>query len=157
LATNYSISAAEAALSANFGKPIKDQLVLNAISAGNLYNYQLDPLIQHVIADIPGQKSLLERSLLAQPPANFSTSINSWLNAARRMKSREDTERILQELRLFTKVIADPQQRNDAESQIELFTLRQKVESGEKVNVAEILENWTDRRQLWVYPGVSNT
>jgi hypothetical protein len=154
LATNYSISAAEAALSANFGKPIKDQLVLNAISAGNLYNYQLDPLIQHVIADIPGQKSLLERSLLAQPPANFSTSINSWLNAARRMKSREDTERILQELKLFTKGIADPQQRIDAESQIELFTLEQKVERGEKVNVAEILENWTERRQLWVYPSV---
>jgi len=153
LATNYSIRAAEAALSANFGKPIKDQLVLNAISAGNVYNYQLEPLVQHVIADIPGQKSLLERSLLAQSPANYSASINSWLNAARRM-SQEDTERILQELKLFTKGIEDQQLRVDAESQIELFTLRQKVEKGEKVDVPELLQNWSDRRQLWVYPGV---
>jgi len=154
LATNYSIRAAEAALSANFGKPIKDQLALNAIKAGNLYNYQLDELVHQVIADIPGQKSLLERSLHAEPLENVSASVNSWINVARRMKSPDDTGRILQDIELFTHGVADPQVRIDTESQIEFFVLRRRIEAGEKVVVSEILESWSDRRQLWMYPAV---
>ncbi|HEU4508650.1 MAG TPA: hypothetical protein VFR78_10460, partial [Pyrinomonadaceae bacterium] len=82
LAANYAIHAADFALNGAFGKPIQDQLVLNAITSAHTHNYAIDPFVKHLITAAPGQKSLLERLLLSLRPQDVPGAVLQWLNVA---------------------------------------------------------------------------
>jgi hypothetical protein len=44
--------------------------------------------------------------------------------------------------------------RQELMSLIELYQLRHEVERGNTVNLASLLESWSDRRHLWLFPAV---
>lgn len=151
LAANYSIRAADYALSADFGKPIQDQLVLNAIASADTKGYKLDPFLKHVVAEIPGQNTLLERLLESTRQEHIAGTVLLWLNLANATETREDAERVVSNLRNFAETIPDEETRAEVESQLELYSLRQTITKGESVDPAHLLANWSNRKQLWVY------
>jgi hypothetical protein len=151
LAANYSIRAADSALNAEFGKPIQDQLVLNAIASAHTFDYPLEAFVRHVAGEIPGQKSLLERLLASLRTEQIAGEVLLWMNLANDLKSEQDVERVLSALKNFAQTVSDEETRTDVESQIELFALRQLVKKGQPVNPTELLANWSNRKQLWAY------
>ncbi|HEX5875449.1 MAG TPA: hypothetical protein VFY60_12445 [Pyrinomonadaceae bacterium] len=154
LAANYAIHAADSALNGAFGKPIQDQLVLNAITSAHTHNYSVDPFVKHLLAAAPGQKSLLERLLLSLHTQDVPGAVLQWLNTANSLNNSNDAERVLNVLRDFAPSISDEEMRIEVESQLELFSLRQTLKKGQPVNAVELLANWGPRKHLWVYASV---
>jgi hypothetical protein len=154
LAANYAIHAADFALNGAFGKPIQDQLVLNAITSAHTHNYAIDPFVKHLITAAPSQKSLLERLLLALHTQDVPGAVLQWLNLAAHLSNPDDVERVVNVLGDFAQSISDEEMRMEVESQLELFSLRQTLKKGQPVNAAELLANWGPRKHLWVYASV---
>ena len=154
LAANYAIHAADFALNGAFGKPIQDQLVLNAITSAHTHNYSVDPFVKHLITAAPGQKSLLERFLLSLRTQDVAGAVLQWVNLANNLSNQDDVERVVNVLGDFAQSISDEEMRMEVESQLELFSLRQTLKKGQPVNAAELLANWGPRKHLWVYASI---
>lgn len=154
LAAYYLIRAAELALGTDFGKPIKDQLALAAIKASHTYDFNLDIFVRHIIADIAGQQTLLERFLNDVPEQNLVGEILALLNVARRTSDPADVERLMSILQQFVATIQDESMKKEVESLLEYHSIQQQLKKGEVIDLPALLHGWDNRKDLWLYASV---
>ena len=156
LAVYYLIHAAEIGLSDTFGRQMKNQLCLAAVLESHIYDYNLDIFITYLIAEVAGRQSLLRRFLDTLPEWKIEGTLLKLLNVSNRASNPADGKRIVESLNLFVSGIVPGQVKQEAESLLEVFTTRERIEKGETINHPEVLKAWEGRRALWLYPWILN-
>ena len=156
LRAHYILSACKMAAEGNYGGQLKKELSMLAINETHGLGMDESLFIEQILHSTPGQPDYLETLLKTVPVDDLTSITMCLLNTAYSTASQKSKEGLINQIEAFVKDIDQADLKTELEALIDYYKLKNEIQSGQVTDADTIIDQWSNRKDLWMYVGVLN-